>query len=112
MAVLNAVCAVAEDSICQSCVPPFSTMFQLNQTIALILGMLSGSWVDSASVIQAALEPPTSVEPISPIMIGLLGARPSSASYVGFMTVEKLFQTSRLNGRVPKLYPSAHVQST
>src|SRR4051812_17339366 len=99
MPLLNAACAPAEDSICQSWVPPFSTMFQLNQTSALMLGRFWGSWVCSASVIQLAFEPPYSVEPSSPIMIGLAGARASRASYVGLTTVEKLFQTSRLNGR-------------
>lgn len=55
-------------------------MFQLNQATALIIEKLSGIVLLRAFSIQAGFDPPISVEPVSPIMIGLLGASELSAS--------------------------------
>ena len=61
-------------------VPLLTGWFQLNHSTALTRGQLTGSWACRASVIQAAFEPPTSVEAVSAIMIGLAGASAVSAS--------------------------------
>ena len=55
-------------------------MVQLNHATALTRGKLFGIASPSASSIQAGLDPPISVEAVSPIMIGLLGASEVSAS--------------------------------
>ena len=62
--------ADCEDSMGQSSL----SQCLLNQTTAATLGKRVGIWVPRASVIQAAFDPPSSVDHVSPIMSGLEGA--------------------------------------
>ena len=72
----KAVWAVEELSMIQSAL----SVFQLNQTNALILGKLFGSCVCKVSAIQSALEPPNSLDPVSSTIIGLAGVNLFSSS--------------------------------
>ena len=56
-----------------------SPPFQLNQTNAFTWGKLPGSCWASASLTQAPASPPVRLVAVSPIMIGLVGATPSSS---------------------------------
>src|ERR1044072_6087748 len=100
MPAANAWCAEAELSIGQSKLPSYFSI----QTIALIFGKSAGSWVVRRSVIHAAFDPPYSVDDVSPITIGLVGAIvPVIRLYVGPISVENDFQTSFFHVFVPQL---------
>ena len=66
IAAAKAIWEAEEDSILQSV-----SLSRSNQTKALMWGKLFTSWVVNASVIQVTLFPPTSVEAVSAIIIGL-----------------------------------------
>lgn len=78
-------------------------MLQLNQITASIRGKLFGIASPRASAIQAGFDPPISVDAVSPIMIGLVGASALSASYVGAKSSRKLIHPPGLIGFRPKL---------
>src|SRR4051812_18345301 len=95
----NAASAAREVSICQS-----ALSWTLNHTNPLICRNDFGSWTFRKSLIHPALEPPNSLEPVSPITIGFDGATVARMfRYVGPITCVKVCQMFRCHGFLPQL---------